>query len=230
METQVKAKAETSTHSRNRYRIVAVIWLALFVSGFDRAAVSLLLTDAAFLRDMDIAASPEKQGLIMTFLLLPYAFSNIILGPAVDRWGPRKILTWMTLCWSAAAVWMGAISTYAAMLAGRLVRGTAEGPLFPVANRFIHFWFPQNNRGIANALWISGQRVGLTLAVPLLAAAIGVWGWRAALFLQAVPILLLVVPAVWFLTADNPPGTVNSCGASAKRKILPGLPKEQKGA
>jgi sugar phosphate permease len=140
----------------------------------------------------------------MTFLLLPYALSNIFLGPAADRYGPRKVLTLMVGLWSVAAVWMGAVSSYSLLLVGRLLRGTAEGPLFPVTNRYVRNWFPTSERGGANAIWTSGQRVGMTLAVPLLTLAIGVWGWRSALFLQAAFILILVLPSIWFMTADAP--------------------------
>lgn len=189
---------------RYRYLVVSVIWITFFFGGFDRAAISLFLVDHDFLRDMGLEGSPERQGLLMTFLLLPYALSNILLGPAADRWGSRKVLTIMTCFWSVAAFWMGAIGSYSLMLIGRVARGTAEGPLFPVANRYIRYWFPPSERGGANAVWTSGNRVGMALAVPLLALAIGMWGWRSALFLQAVFILIMVVPAIWFLTTDTP--------------------------
>ena len=206
---------------RYRYLVVAVIWLVFFFGGFDRAAISLLLTDPGFLREMGLEGSPERQGLLMSLLLLPYAFSNILLGPTADHWGPRKVLTLMTGFWSVAAIWMGAISSYIPMLFGRVVRGTAEGPLFPVANRYIRFWFPLSERGGANAIWTSGQRIGMTLAVPLLSAAIGMWGWRSALFLQAVSILILVVPSVWFLTADAPEDMVG-IGETERNYIVEG--------
>ena len=189
---------------RYRYLVVSVIWVAFFFGGFDRAAISLLLVDPTFLQNMSLEGSPEKQGLLMTFLLLPYALSNIFLGHTADRFGPRRVLTLMTGVWSVAAVWMGAIGSYSLMLIGRVMRGTAEGPLFPVANRYIRYWFPPAERGGANAIWTSGQRVGMTIGVPLLALAIATWGWRSALFLQAGFILLIVVPAIWFLTADAP--------------------------
>jgi sugar phosphate permease len=209
---QVKAQTQTSVSAgvtgtpagRYRYLVVMVIWAAFFFGGFDRAAISLLLVDHDFLQKMDLARSPEKQGLLMTFLLLPYALSNIFLGSTADRWGPRKVLTLMTGVWSMAAIWMGAIGSYPLMLVGRVVRGAAEGPLFPVANRYIRYWFPPSERGGANAIWTSGQRVGMTIAVPLLALAIGTWGWRSALFLQAGFILIFALPAIWFLTADAP--------------------------
>lgn len=189
---------------RRRYLVVIVIWAVFCLGGFDRAAISLLLVDPDFLRDMGLEGNPERQGLLMTFLLLPYALSNIFLGHTADRFGPRKVLTLMTGFWSVAAIWMGAIGSYALMLFGRVMRGTAEGPLFPVANRYIRYWFPPSERGGANAIWTSGQRVGMTLAVPLLSLAIGMWGWRSTFFLQAVFVLILVVPAIWFLTADAP--------------------------
>lgn len=184
--------------------VVAVIWSGFFFGGFDRAAFSLFLVDPDFLRTMGLEGSPEGQGMLMTLLLLPYAFANILLGHTADRWGPRKVYTLMTGCWAAAALWMGSVASYPAMLAGRIGRGIAEGPLFPVANRYIRYWFPPAERGGANAIWTSGQRVGMAAAVPLLALAIEMWGWRSALFLQAAFILALVVPAIWLLTADAP--------------------------
>ena len=90
------------------------------------------------------------------------------------------------------------------MLIGRVMRGTAEGPLFPVANRYIRYWFPPSERGGANAIWTSGQRVGMTFAVPLLTLTIGLWGWRSVFFLQAALVLILVLPGIWFLTGDAP--------------------------
>ena len=202
-----------------------MIWTAFFFGGFDRAAFSLFLVDHDFLRAMGIEGSPERQGLLMTLLLLPYALSNIFLGHTADRWGPRKVFTLMTGFWAAAAIWMGAIGSYALMLVGRVGRGTAEGPLFPVANRYIRYWFPPSERGGANAIWTSGQRVGMAVAVPLLSLAIGMWGWRSALFLQAVFILILVVPAIWFLTADAPEAMAR-VGAGERDIIMKGRAAE----
>jgi sugar phosphate permease len=201
------AGTEGGRVGRYRYLIVTVIWGVFLFGAFDRTAISLLLADPRFLKDMGLETSPERQGLLMTFLLLPYALSNIFLGHTADRWGPRKVLTVMTGLWSGAAIWMGTISSYATMLVGRVLRGTAEGPLFPVANRYIRYWFPPSERGGANAIWTSGMRAGMTVAVPLLTLAMGAWGWRSALFIQAAFILLLVMPGIWFLTGDAPENT-----------------------
>ena len=202
-----------------------MIWAVFFFGGFDRAAISLLLVDPGFLLDMGLEGNPERQGLLMTFLLLPYALSNIILGHTADRFGPRKVLTLMTGFWSIASIWMGAVGSYFLMLVGRIMRGTAEGPLFPVANRYIRYWFPPSERGGANAIWTSGQRVGMTLAVPVLSLAIGVWGWRSVFFLQAAFVLIIVVPATWFLTADEPEAMAG-IGATEKDYIAENRPTQ----
>jgi nitrate/nitrite transporter NarK len=61
----------------------------------------------------------------------------------------------------------------------------------------------------------------MTLAVPLVSAAIGIWGWRSAFFLQAVSVLILVVPSVWFLTADAPEDKIG-IGATERNYIIEG--------
>ena len=219
------AGAGGSRVGRYRYLVVVVIWVAFVFSGVDRLAISLLLVDRGFLKDMSLEGSPGRQGLMMTLLLLPYAFSNVFLGRTADRFGPRKVLTLMTLLWSAAAIWMGAIGSYSLMLAGRVARGTAEGPLFPVTNRYVRYRFPSSERGRANAIWTSGQRVGMMLSVPLLTLAIGMWGWRSALFLQAALILILVMPMIWFLTADAPENMAG-IGAGEREYITQGRATE----
>lgn len=189
---------------RYRYLVIGVVWLTLCVAAFDRTAVSLLLADRGFLRDMGLEGSPERQGLVMTMLLLPYALSNIFLSPAADRWGPRKVLSTMAALWSAAALLLGAAWSYSVLLSGRVARGLAEGPLFPVANRYVRYWFPPSEWGGANAIWTSGQRLGLAISVPLLTMVIAAFGWRSSFLLLAVLALVAVLPAVWFLAADRP--------------------------
>ena len=204
MNVEAQPEVAGTRVGRYRYLVVAVIWGTFLFCALDRATISLLLVDQGFLRDMGLEGSPGRQGLLMTFLLLPYAISNILLGPTADRWGPRKVLTVMTGLWSVAAIWMGTISSCSMMLIGRMMRGTAEGPLFPVTNRYIRYWFPPSERRGANAIWTTGQRVGMTLGIPLLTLIIGIWGWRSAFFLQAAFVLILVVPSIWVLTADTP--------------------------
>ncbi len=211
---------------RYRYLVVALVWATFFLGAFDRSAASLLLVDRDFLGEMGLADSPEKQGLLMTFLLLPYALSNIFLGYTADRWGPRKVLTVMAGFWSAAALWTGAVGSYAMILAGRAVRGAAEGPLFPVANRYVRYWFPPWERGGANALWATGQRLGISVAVPLMAFVIGAWGWRSAFLLQAASILLLLVPSIWLLTAAAPV-VMAGIGAEEREYIMAGRSAER---
>ncbi len=206
-----------------RYVVVAVIWVTFLFWAFDRTAISLLLADHGFLREMGLEGSHARQGLLMTFLLLPYALSNIFFGQFADRWGPRRVLTVMTGLWSIAAIWMGLISSYAMMLIGRVIRGASEGPLFPVANRYIRYWFPPSERGGANAIWTSGQRVGMTFAVPLLTLVLSLWGWRSLFFLQLGLLLLLVLPGVWFLTADAPEQMAR-VGAGERDYLMQGRP------
>ena len=197
-------KSDGGGAGRYRFLVISLVWLAFFLGAFDRSNVSLLLVDPGFLREMGLESSPERQGLVMTMLLFPYALSNIFLSPSVDRWGPRRVLTLMTGLWAAVALLMGTASSYLVLLAGRSARGLAEGPLFPVANRTVRYWFPPSERGLANAIWTSGQRVGLALSVPVLTFTIAALGWRFSFFLQSALVAATVCPALWFLMGDRP--------------------------
>jgi sugar phosphate permease len=206
---------------RYRYLVVSVVWLALFLGAFDRTAVSILLVDPAFLQDMGLEGSPERQGLIMTALLLPYALSNIFVSPSADRWGPRRVLSAVAAGWGLTAIGLGTATSYVGLLAWRAIRGISEGPLFPVSNRYVRNWFPPSERGGANAIWSSGQRFGLALSIPILTAVTAFIGWRFAFLSQAVAIALLLLPAVWLLTGDRP-GTTRRVGAEEAAHIAAG--------
>ena len=210
---------------RYRYALIAVLWVVFCLAAFDRASISVLLVDPAFLDEMGLRGDPQRQGLLMTLLLVPYALANVLLSPLADWWGPRRVFAAMAAAWAGAAAVMGTAGSFATMILGRILRGAAEGPLFPVANRYVKYWFPPNERGRANGIWLTGQPLGLAGAVPLLTLIIFAWGWRAAFFLQVALLLALALPVVWFLTADTPAKSPR-VGAAERDHIAAGTAAE----
>jgi predicted MFS family arabinose efflux permease len=68
------------------------------------------------------------------------------------------------------------------------------------------------------------------IGVPMLVAAMAVWGWRGAFFLLAALSLFVVVPLIFFLTRDAPEGGVATASTPAAERQgdaapLTGVPK-----
>jgi len=99
MDKKVKAQSGTPGSSKRagirvgmyRYLVVTVIWV-------HSASAPLTVQPSPsvggrwFPKGLGLEGSTERQGLLMTFLLLPYALSNILLGPTAIAGAPEKVL------------------------------------------------------------------------------------------------------------------------------------------
>ncbi len=87
---------------KRRMWIVGILFLVVLIAYLDRVNVSILIADPRFLNEMGINGQKVQQGLLMTFFLIPYALSNIVLGYLGDRIGPRISMSISVFLWSVA--------------------------------------------------------------------------------------------------------------------------------
>lgn len=199
----VPEAAATMKPTRQRVMLVAILLLTLLVAYLDRVNVSVLLADKAFLADMGIAGQPIEMGKLMTYFLIAYGVANVALSPLGDIWGPRKAMAISIFLWTISLFIGGFATTFATMLIARLILGVGEGMHWPMQSSFVKNWFPPNERGKANAVWLIGLMSGPMIAMPFFTWIIGAWGWRPSFFvLAALGFIPLVL--IWFLTTDHP--------------------------
>ncbi|EIK6739248.1 MFS transporter [Salmonella enterica subsp. enterica serovar Aqua] len=188
---------------RKRYMIVVTLFFSLAVAYMGRVIVSVLAANEGFLHDMGIAGQPVKVGLLMTAFLVAYGLSNFVLSPLGNKWGPRKgILIAMILC--GISMILGGVATVLGfVIVSRILLGISNGLHYPLQNVFVKNWFPSNERGRANSVWVIGQSVAPAIAMPLFTYIIGAFGWRYGFITSAV---LCLIPVFLLLkyTADTP--------------------------
>lgn len=189
--------------TKQRFVLVFILLITLLVAYLDRVNVSVLLADNAFLTDMGIKGQPVQMGLLMTLFLIAYGLANVFLSPLGDILGPRKAMCLSILLWCVSLFIGGIAVTFTAMLVSRVILGIGEGMHWPMQSKYVKNWFPGNERGKANAVWVVGLMAGPAITMPFLTWAIQSYGWRASFFmlvsLGLVPLLLL-----WFWTTDYP--------------------------
>ena len=59
-----------------------------------------------------------------------------------------------------------------------LATGALEAPAYPINNRVVTGWFPDNERASAIAVYTSGQYIGLALLTPVMATIQYYLDWR----------------------------------------------------
>jgi sugar phosphate permease len=86
-----------------RHLVLFVVCLMYFVAYVDRVNISV----AGPLMRRDLGLTPIELGLVFSAFAYPYAAMQIGGGWAADRFGPRLVLTGLSLVWAAATILTG---------------------------------------------------------------------------------------------------------------------------
>jgi sugar phosphate permease len=197
------APVPLETPTRQRMVLALILGIIITIAFFDRVNVAVLAADSAFLADMGIKGQPIKIGLLMSAFLAPYGIANILLSPLADYLGPRKAMFIAISSWGITMIFGGIVTTFAAMIATRVVLGLGEGMHYPMQSTFIKKWFPPAERGRANSVYIVGQSLAPAAAMPFFTWVVYAMGWRSSFFV-CVAISLIPLYLLWFHTTDTP--------------------------
>lgn len=194
---------ENNGPTKKRLVIVLCLFIGIFIAYLDRVNVSILAANDPFLISMGIAGEPIQIGMMMTAFLMAYGISNILFSPLGDLLGPRKSMMLCILIWTIALLIGGWAISFAMIIIARILLGIGEGFYYPLQSVFVKNWFPQQERGRANAFWTIGQSIAPAIAMPFFALLVAVYGWRSTFYFCAaigiIPFYLL-----WRYTADTP--------------------------
>jgi NNP family nitrate/nitrite transporter-like MFS transporter len=136
-----------------------------------------------------------------------------LIGFLCDRIGPRRAYTWLLVLGSIPVMSVGLAHDYQTFLLFRLAIG-AIGASFVITQYHTSVMFAPNIVGTANAASAGWGNLGggvTQMVMPLLFAgfmALGAtqwWGWRMAMFVPGV-IMLLTGIGYYFLTEDTADG------------------------
>lgn len=194
----------TDSHpTHQRFAIVTILFITLLIAFIDRVNVSVLAADPKFLADMGITGNTVKIGLLMTLFLIAYGISNAIMGPVGDKLGPKKAMALSLSLWGISCLLGGIAPVFGLLLVTRVLLGLGEGLHWPMQSKFVKNWFPPQERGKANSIWVLGLFVGPAIGLPFFTWLVGSTAWRSTFFLLAglslIPVFLILA-----LTTDHP--------------------------
>lgn len=161
--------------TRARFGILAAVFVNVVINYMDRSNIAIA---GPFISD-DLHLSPVQLGLIFSAFGWTYAAFQIPGGIIADRVFPRLLYTVLLVLWSAVTLLQGFVKGFAALFGLRMATGVFEAPSYPVNNRIVTSWFPNNERASAIAVYTSGQYIGLAFLAPALTAIEHYAGWKA---------------------------------------------------
>jgi ACS family glucarate transporter-like MFS transporter len=171
------------------------------------------VSTAAPLLMKEFGLSQIAMGRIFSAFLLGYALFQIPSGAIADRFGARRVLSWVAWLWFILTVfqtfmgWGTFQSTTATALIVfmicRFLLGITASPTYPGSAQGVSRWVSPRFQGRANGIVIASIGLGSALAPPLVSNIMVILGWRAALIASALP--ALVVAFIWLKIREPVP-------------------------
>ncbi len=204
-------------------------WVVVWGAFFSMAVIfGVVYSFAAFFESFaaEFAAHRADVSLVFGICGLIYFVGGAGGGILADRFGPRVVCSSGMLCIAAGLLATSfATSVNGVYLAYGVGIGMGVALVYTPSIACVQPWFT-TRRGLAAGIASAGVGAG-TVVVPLLAtSAIAVLGWRGALRVMALGVLLLGVCATFVLkrapVPAAPPGTLGSAAGGANPQSMPG--------
>ena len=159
---------------RRRWTIALLLGFGVLVNYFDRVNLSVsrdALQDA-------FGISAVMFGYLSSAYNWTYAILQLPSGLLLDRFGVRRVGIISTIIWSIAS-FAAALSTgIGTLFASRLLLGIGEAPTFPAYAKATGYWFPQDERSFATAIFDAGAKFSSAIGIPILGLVLLHFGWR----------------------------------------------------
>ena len=194
MEREINTRKKTGI----RYRMLALVFVNVVINYLDRSNLSVAATGLG----KELALSSIQLGLIFSAFGWTYAALQIPGGMIADRFGPRILYAFCLVTWSLATVAQGFAKGFASLFAFRLATGAFEAPSYPMNNRIVTSWFPDQERASSIAMYVSGQFIGLAFLTPALVALQHYAGWRGLFIVTGL--VGLAWGLIWYIFYRDP--------------------------
>jgi MFS family permease len=187
----------TAKPTKLPWGLVIVLFIAMWISFFDRGNLSV----AAQILKPELGLSDVALGLLLSAFFWTYAAGQIGAGWLADRFEVKWLYTAGFLIWSLATLSTAAMTSFAGLLAMRLLLGVGECVTYPATGRILAVVIPENRRGLANSIIDLGARLGPAFGIMFGAQFVKGMGWRGLFLITGCAGLIWLIP--WLAMAPR---------------------------
>ncbi|WP_078592629.1 MFS transporter [Evansella clarkii] len=167
----------------------------------------------------DLQLTMSQVGILPAALFLGQSIISMPAGILTDKAGSKKILLMIILGLSGSFFLLSFSSSFMLILFFIFLAGFGYGASHPATNQGVNDWFNSKRRGTAMGIKQMGVTAGSALSALLLLPAASQFGWRTAVFIPAIS--LLVIGIILYLAYKEP----KSPASSLTRRKPVSLPK-----
>lgn len=218
-----------STHAlqadipRQRWlRIIPPILIACIISYMDRVNIAFAMPGGM---DEELGISATMAGLAGGIFFIGYLFLQVPGGKIAVHGSGKKFIGWSLVAWAVISVLTGVVTNQYQLLALRFLLGVAEGGMLPVVLTMISNWFPDAERGRANAIVIMFVPIAGIITAPLSGWIITALDWRWLFIIEGL--MSIVVLVLWVFTVYDRPQEARWISEAEKNYLIQTLAAEQ---
>lgn len=204
--------------SRAEWRVLILLVASIFINYIDRGNLSV----AAPPLKSDLGLTDYELGKLLSSFFWTYSGIQLIgaAGWLVDRFSVGWVLAIAYFLWSGATAASGAVTTFGALLALRLVLGVSESVAYPAYSKILAGGFPEYHRGLANALIDAGSKIGPALGTLMGGVLMARFGWRAFFVTLGLGSMLWLIPWLIWMPRDTAAQAAQARDCASAAEIL----------
>jgi predicted MFS family arabinose efflux permease len=180
-----------------RWKIFAVLALLFIVGFFYRVSMAVVSRDLA----ADLGLSAAQLGVMSAIYFYAFAFSQIPLGPLIDRFGGRAIISILGVVTTCGSLTFALAPNYLTALAGRGLLGLGTAAILMGSLKIFTRYFSAREFPRVSGFMIAAGNLGSVIATAPLAFAIGIFTWRP-IFLAMTVAQALATVSVFLIARD----------------------------
>src|SRR5437764_3190194 len=151
----------------------------------------------------DFSISAPTAGLTVSALVLAVAVGSLFYGPISDRVGRKPVMLAVSFLVVIPTLLCGFAPNFAALVVLRTLQGLLMPGLTSVAIPYVNEEFAGKGRGLAMGIYVSGLTLGGLFARGGSALLTGLYNWRIAMVVFALPTLIAALVMWRFLPETN---------------------------
>lgn len=186
---------------RKRWVVFSLASLLFVLSQFYRVANAVIAPSL----QRDLALTAQQLGLLSAVFFYAFAFVQIPLGMAIDRFGGRLTMAVLTAGGAGGALIFAGATSFPVALLGRGLLGFGMAGNLMGSMKLFSQWFSPREFATLSGMMLALGTLGNILAATPLAVANEAIGWRGS-FVIAGTVTFLLAAVFFFCVEEHPSG------------------------
>ncbi|HIJ80361.1 MAG TPA: MFS transporter [Desulfuromonadales bacterium] len=191
--------------TRQRWTIFLVLALMYILVYFYRVSLAVVAGDIS----RELRLTPEQLGSLAGVLFYVYAVVQIPLGPMIDRFGSRLVISGCGVLTTAGGILFSRADSLGDAMTARILIGVGTASVLMATFTLFGHWYSRQEFGRVSGLMVAVGNVGNLIGTAPLAASVGLFGWRPS-FLAIGIIQALVTVLVFCKVQDRPSASIQA--------------------